>query len=196
MMPVRKMTRRTESVIAAITICYVLSAPSVAACPDQYHGVVIDGDTHAPIDSGVVVVEWVKHGVSFVGDAAQHIHEIVEVLTDSSGWFSISACHGLSWNPVMTVVEPPFVSIFKPGYRPWPIGSQTPVGDVDAKLRGGLTIELVPMRTNHEKEEFTGTTSVGIFLFPSESQIPNLKRLLNVQRQSVGKPSLPSDSSN
>ena len=62
------------------------------------------------------------------------------------------------------------------------------MGDVDAKLRAGLTVELVPMRTHQEKAKFTTTTSVGVFLFWPESQIPNLRRLLNEQLQSVGKP--------
>lgn len=159
---------------------------------EAYRGTVIDAETKAPLEGAVVVVIWYKKPLITM-DGPQYFHKATEALTDAEGKFSVDASPGMNWNPFRRVLKDPeiypAVVIYKPGYGPFPEAQVSPTSETEAKqamLRDGAVVELRTLKTKNELRRFTGPASmVGVSIAPQD-RIPNLMRLINVQRRSLG----------
>ena len=169
----------------------VAIASDVNACSEAYHGRAVDAVTGQPIQGAVIVVEWTKKAIVAM-DGPMHVHKIVEGLTDAGGNFTVEACAGIDWNPVTFVNGHPLITIFEPGYSPWPLRSDPlEPQDFERMLREGGTVKLLRPNGSEDVRRFTTPTSVGLFAYPPPAHIPNLIRLLNIQRESIGMPVYP-----
>jgi hypothetical protein len=155
----------------------------------DYHGQVVDAETGKPIEGAVVVVEWHKKPRVAMGGIS-YFHNAREALTDADGKFSLDSSPGVDWNP-FTYVEEPRIIAFYPGYRPF-----TPAHPEDVGIKGGLNeiadafergvvVKLTKLTSEKELRRFTDRSGFGPIMAPP-TVIPNLLRLINVQRKIVG----------
>ncbi len=192
------------SLLLAFSSVAVL-APSVCAAK-MYKGTVVDAETKAPLEGAVVVVMWYKKPLISM-DGPQYFHKATEVFTDANGRFSVDASPGMNWNPFRRVLKDPeiypAITIFKPGYEPFPealyssMSKETkeairmgkgPMMVFREEIRkGGALVELPRLKTKEELIRSAGIPCCGIHLDDvTIRHIPNLLRLINVQRSSLG----------
>jgi hypothetical protein len=123
-------------------------------------------------------------------DGGGIFHNARETLTDAGGKFSLDSSEGINWNP-LTFVQAPRIVAFYPGYRPF-----TPAHPEDINVTGGLyeiaealergaVIKLTRLKTEKELRSFTDRSSVASTRAPYAT-LPNLLRLINIQRKMVG----------
>ncbi len=161
---------------------------------DAYHGTVLDAETKAPLEGAVVTVVWHRKPAVTM-DGPQYFHRAREVLTDSAGKFSVSASPGIDWNPLTYVVKEPRIVIYKPGYGPFPVAHGSPrvverfgrmhqldLAELNAELLRGAVVELPPLKTQEEQARFTTPGELWLSIEPYD-RIPNLIRLINIQRK-------------
>jgi len=156
----------------------------------DYHGQVVDTDTGKPIEGAVVLVEWHKKEI-YSMDGGGIFHNARETLTDAEGKFSLDSSEGINWNP-LTLVQAPRIVAFYPGYRPF-----TPAHPEDINIEGGglyeiaealergAVIKLKRLKTEKELRSFTDKSSIASSRAPY-AMLPNLLRLINIQRKMVG----------
>lgn len=160
-----------------------------SAWGSPYHGQVVDADTGKPIEGAVVMVEWHKRAI-YSMNGGGIFHNARETLTDTEGKFSLDSSEGINWNP-LTYVQAPRIVAFYPGYRPF-----TPAYPEDINIQGGLyeiaealergaVIKLKRLKTEKELRRFTDRSSVASTIAPY-AMLPNLLRLINIQRKMVG----------
>lgn len=156
---------------------------------DVYQGTVLDEETGSPLaDAVLVVVWWTKAYIGF--EHPRYFHEAREALTDANGRVSLDASPAINWNPLSYVESPPTIVIYKPGYRPLTGATAVTMGfqkfsDVVVALKHGTVIKLAKRKTDEEISRYTGVLSLTGSGVPMES-VPNLTRLVNVQRKMVG----------
>ena len=166
------------------------TAPGQSDTSGSYHGKVVDAETDGPIEGAVVVVLWYKKpAISMNGP--QDLHKVVEVLTDAEGKFSVDASRGIDWNPGTYVRKEPWIAIFKPGYGPFPRAhvSDRSIEQIERSLiKEGAILRLPKLKTKNELRKFTEPGDMMIFIIVPYERIPNLIRLINVQRKNLGLP--------
>jgi hypothetical protein len=152
-----------------------------------YHGQVLDEETGKPLEGAVVVVVWHTRPIIAM-DAPEYFHDAKEALTDAQGRFRMEASPAIEWNP-FTVIKKPNIAIFQPGYEPFallrPLTRQgfKSFEDVDRALQKGATIKLPPLKTQEQLKK--SGLDIAIGEVPS-AKIPNLIRVINVQRKTAG----------
>jgi hypothetical protein len=160
-----------------------------------YHGKVIDADTSEPLSGAVVVVSWMKRPIVTM-DGPVYFHDAKEALTDAQGFFSIDYRRRIDLNP-FTCVERPMVIVFKPGYEPLAPGSPAtkPFGSFDQlrrELLHGTVVKLPRLRPEqadwrkHPAGLVTDLGDVGLGGNTPRQRIPNLLRLIEIQRRRLG----------
>ena len=164
-----------------------------------YHGTVVDSGTVAPLQGAVVVVVWHRKPIVTM-DGPQYFHRAVEVLTDADGKFSVDASPGIDWNPFTHVLKEPRITIFKPGFGPFPVAHVSPprfverfgqkyrvgLNELNEELLRGAVVALPKLKTGDELRKFTDPAHMLISTLVPPENIPNLMRLIDVQRQSLG----------
>jgi len=157
-----------------------------------YRGSVIDAQTKAPIEGAVVVVTWTKKP-RVTMDGPVYFHNAKEVLTDTEGKFSVDASPGVNSDP-FTVVKDPDISIFKPGYGPYPSGhvKDAPIDQTDKALLSteGTVIKL-PRLKSQALVSFTDPGHLLISTVVPYERIPLLMKLINLQRINLGLQPIP-----
>jgi hypothetical protein len=154
-----------------------------------YHGQVLDKETGKPLEGAVVVVVWHTRPIIAM-DAPEYFHDAKEALTDAQGRFRMEASPAIDWNP-FTVIKKPNIVIFQPGYEPFALlrtltrQGFTSFEDVDRAFQRGddKTAEIKDPRTESKVCRCIGYGHWGDLPF---EKVPNLVRLLNVQRKMVG----------
>lgn len=159
---------------------------------EAYRGTVIDAETKAPLEGAVVVVIWYKKPLISM-DGPQYFHKATEALTDAEGKFAVDASPGMNWNPFRRVLKDPEIypdiTIFMPGYGPFPEAQVSPASETEAKqamLGEGAVVELPKLKTREDLVRSANIPCCGVSAFVPSQRIPNLLRLVNVQRNSLG----------
>lgn len=148
-----------------------------------YSGKVVDAETGEPLKGAVIAVIWHKKAILSM-NGGWSFHNAKETLTDAEGKFSLDASEGMNWNP-LTIVQPPAVIVFQPGYGP--LSPNTPRGfrdivEVYEALEKGALIKLPRLTT---KDEIIGYSSIPTLGGPFE-KTPKLIEAINRQRALVG----------
>ena len=95
----------------------VFTIPAFAAGP--WKGKVIDAETKKPIEGAVVLAVWDRNYRTPTGGNS-YFYEAKEVLTDKDGRFEIVSYTPINLLPLISYIEGPFFTIFKPGYGSFP----------------------------------------------------------------------------
>lgn len=155
---------------------------------DVFQGTVLDEETGLPlVDAVLVVVWWTKPYIGF--EHPRYFHEVKEALTDANGKFSLEASPAINWNPLRYVDRPPTIIIYKPGYRPLmettvvTMGFRT-LSDVVVALTHRTVVKLAKLQTHEEAMRYVDSSLAGADV--PEGSVPNLIRLVNIQRKMVG----------
>jgi hypothetical protein len=142
-------------------------------------GRVVDADTGQPLVGAAVVAAWfLEHPMAVHGTA--NAYDVVEVLTDDKGEFVVP--HQTHVTLVGSVNEPR-ITIYMPGYGPYPWFQRAPTGDaMRTAFREPTVVELVRGKTREERQRFQDwALPFGV----SEEHIPNLYRLLNSEAKEL-----------
>ena len=159
--------------------------PSSAA--DLYHGQVIDQETGEPLVGAAVTVIWYKTAALYI-DRPLYFQNAQETVTDSQGNFSLLVSPGIDWNPLTVIINEPDIVIYQPGYEPvystWLVrmGFKS-MEEFAAALKKGAVVKLLKLKTNEELRKFS---DIDIHPHVPNSQIPNLVRVINIQRRHLG----------
>ena len=153
-----------------------------------YKGKVIDAETKKPLEGAVVLAVWQRVSAGVVQKAYGFL-DAEEVLTDSNGQFVIGKDSPVSWIPG-TWVYGPDITIFYPGYGFYPryhVSPSMPLGGTERVLEmmanEEVVFELPRLKTMDERVKVQrGVISSDV---PDE-KMPNLIRLLNLERQKLG----------
>ena len=93
-----------------LLVLLAVTALCMLGCYPGISGVVVDAETHKPIEGAVVLAQWTKtHGI---GDPWHSVYKIIETETDFEGKFILSGVY----NPT---VDKPTLVIIKRGYVAW-----------------------------------------------------------------------------
>src|SRR4029077_12139204 len=116
--------------------------------------------------------------------AAERLYEVIEVLTDSSGEFSIPK---QTFVPsVGRVNNEPLIFIYAPGYGPFPWFHRNPQGQAQVEaFRTHTVVELVRGKDRQERREFWRKAS-GEASDLTYRRAPNLVRLANQEAVALG----------
>jgi hypothetical protein len=146
-----------------------------------YRGRVIDGETKEPLVGAAVVAIWEREKVQLLHSSTV-VHEAREVLTDTNGEFVLQAEDIERVAPRRTLR--PFFVIFLPGYGSYPDYQMAPQGFRGGILLGaGVTVELPRLGTREQRLDVVRKLPPGSV--PDE-KMPNLIRLMNLERVSLG----------
>ena len=178
----------TLTVVLGFGLC-MLAVPRNAHS-DVYHGTVVDAESGEPLADAVLVVVWWTRPYFTGFERPREFHQAKEAVTDSNGKFSLDVSPAISWNPFTYVESPPTIIIYKPGYRPLINATRVAMGfpkitDVPDALRDGVVVRLAKPESREEAMRYTGVSSLTGVEVPMES-VPNLTRLVNIQRKLVG----------
>jgi len=167
------------------------------AVAGAYHGQVVDAATGEPLSDAVVVVWWYRRAIISM-DGPFYFHDAKEAVTDDDGRFSLSCWRKPDLNP-FTYVQAPSLGVFKPGYEPLAPGFSRNKGlarydDWRSELRKGAVIKLPKLRPEQEdwrrphpeRGLVTDPGVLGMIGDIPESKLPNLFRLINVERRQHG----------
>lgn len=185
--------RSSVMVFIPVVLTGLLTIAVPRAAAETYRGTVVDAETKAPLEGAVVVVVWHRKPIVTM-DGPQYFHKAVEALTDAEGKFTVDASPGIDWNPFTYVLKDPWIAIFKPGYGAFPLAhvkTQSVRELKEAMLTEGATIALPKLKTKEELRKFTDTGGILISPLVPDDRIPNLRRLINVQRRSLGLQPIP-----
>src|SRR3989338_3444290 len=106
----------TVSLMLIITC--VLSA-TIAVASGSWKGQIIDIETKEPLEGTVILAVWDRNYRTPTGGSS-YFYEAKEVLTDKEGRFEIPAYTPINLLPLISYIEGPFFTIFKPGYGNFP----------------------------------------------------------------------------
>jgi hypothetical protein len=182
---------KTRSLFAAVLIlvlCWNVLIPARARA-DVYQGTVVDEQTGEPLaDAVLVVVWWTRAYIGF--ERPRDFHQAKEAVIGVNGKFSMDASPAINWNPLTYVESPPTIIIYKPGYRPLEGDSAASRGfrtlsDLLDALKAGTVVKLAKPKSRGETMRYTGVLSLTGANVPMES-VPNLTRLVNIQRKMAG----------
>jgi hypothetical protein len=145
-----------------------------------FRGRVVDAETRQPLVGAAVVAAWfLEHPLAVHGTATAY--DVVEVLTDDQGEFVVPHQTNVA---LVGSVRPPDITIYLPGYGPYPWFQRSPLGEaMRTAFRVPTVVELVRGRTRNERLDYQNwALPFGV----SEEQIPNLFRLLNAEAKDLG----------
>jgi hypothetical protein len=148
----------------------------------------VDAETGQPLEGAVLVIVWDKKPFITM-DGPEYFHSAKEVLTDAKGEFSVDGSPGIDLNPFTYITKNPSVAIFMPGYGPFPVGhvKEMPLGEMIKAMTGvGAVIKLPKLKTQQEMRRYTGPENLRISTGTPYEEIPNLIRLMNIQRKLAG----------
>ena len=155
----------------------------------DYHGQVVDAETGKPIEGAVVVVEWHKKP-RVAMDGINYFHNARETLTDAEGKFVLDSSPGIDWNPFTYILDPGIIA-FYPGYQPFTaahpedIGTKGGLSEIANAFERGVVVKLKKLTSEKEARRYGAISAFGGIMAPY-TIIPNLLRLINVQRKMVG----------
>ncbi len=160
--------------------------PAFAGGP--YKGKVIDSETKQPIEGAAVLAVW-NRKVPVIADTVDVFLDAEEVLTDGDGRFVVGKHTPKSLKPGR--VEGPYLTIYYPGYGFYPRYHVSPpiptFGGTKELLKRmeeeEVTIELPRLKTREDRIRVLG--GVIRHSVPDE-KMPNLLRLLNLERNRLG----------
>jgi hypothetical protein len=176
--------------LLGLALLLLLAGPA-APGNAQFHGVVIDAETKAPIVDAVVVAVWLRRPVIRM-DGPAHFHDARETMTDIRGAFALDASPRIDWNP-FTTVAPPRIVIRAPGYLEFPLGYErlrrvAPeawwAADEALRKRMHVAIELPRLRDREEGRAFADRA--GELLLVPLDHVPRYMFLLNRTRIELG----------
>ena len=148
-----------------------------------YWGRVIDAETKQPLAGAAVIAVWLWEGPG-LGHPREGLHDVLEVLTDAEGEFTIP---GKTHFSLSGTVNEPEVIIYYPGYGPFPRYQVQPKGAaLDSAFREHTVVELRRLRTRPERQEHAGFPARTVVVPPEK--MPNLIRLLDQERRALGLP--------
>jgi len=160
---------------------------------DLYQGRVLDEETSQPLAGAAVTVVWFRSPILGL-EGTRDFQSAQETVTDTDGKFSLVVSPGIDWNPFSYIRKEPEIVIYQPGYEPtwagWRVRNKLQNGKFADALSKGATIKLPKLKTDKEQKNFAGLpleVSPGV---PRES-IPQLLRVVNMQRKMVGYPLYP-----
>ena len=145
-----------------------------------FRGRVVDADTGQPLVGAAVVAAWfLEQPLAVHGTATAY--DVVEILTDDNGEFVVP--HQTHVTLVGSVNEPR-ITIYTPGYGPYPWFQRAPTGDaMRTAFQEPTVVELVRASTREKRLDYLSSASVfGV----SAETIPNFSRLINNERQLLG----------
>jgi len=149
--------RKAALALAVVAVVGVLGMPDTSQGAGPWRAQIVDAETGQPLEGVVVLFVWHKM-TRTPGGPSPAFEDAEEAVTGPDGRFTIRARRLFTLNP-FKYVEGPEVVIFKPGYGQWGVRGGFPpeweeleVGDVFQK--GGLVIELPPLRTREERLRF------------------------------------------
>ena len=162
------------------------SKPAFAGGP--YMGRVVDSETGRPLEGAVVLAVW-ELEVPLPAGTAHEFLDAEEVLTDGEGRFAVgrNALRGLNpWK-----VGGPDLTIYYPGYGFYPryhVSPKIPIFGGTPEIvkrmeKEEVTIELPSLKTREDRIRVLG--GVIRHSVPDE-KMPNLLRLLNLERKRLG----------
>ena len=183
---------REQSLWCSVFLFLLISLSVVqvrgAWCAD-YQGQVVDAETGKPIEGVVIVVEWHKKPKVAIG-GINYFHNARETLTNAEGKFVLDSSPGIDWNP-FTYIQEPWIIAFYPGYRPFTaahpedIGTKSDLSEIANAFERGVIVKLTKLTSEKESRRYTDTSGFGPIM-ASSTILPNLLRLINVQRKIVG----------
>jgi hypothetical protein len=145
----------------------------------SYRGQVIDAESRQAIEGAVVLFYWNRNVYGGAGGPVEYFLSAKEVLTDKAGRFYIPWFIGVSLNPLSVVLKP-YSIFYYPGY-----GSEraevTPEGG--ELFRDTAVILMRKLQTREERMRAIGGLPPGDV---PDGQIPNLIRLMNMERVALG----------
>jgi hypothetical protein len=146
-----------------------------------YRGQVIDSDTKQPLKGAVVLAVWERE-IPLVIQTNTVFYDAREVLTDGNGEFVVNAEDVEANAPSRTLR--PIIVIFLPEYGSFPNYQTAPKGFIGGVFEGkGAVVELPSLKTRSERlDVIRGLPPI---LVPEE-KMPNLLRLMNIERSRLG----------
>lgn len=161
------------------------AAPAFADGP--YRGQVLDAETKQPIEGAVVVAVWTKRYLGLVHSPVV-FEAAKETLTDGNGEFVIP---GYTLTSIFGYfgVQPPEITIFKPGYGdfPWRQVYPPPKQSDQQLLEPFKTYGRVELPKLHRREERLQVIS-SVTHFPEilDKNLANLRRLISAEEMNLG----------
>ena len=147
--------KKIQSVLVIIIVLMV------SGCSASMTGTVVDGETGAPMEGAVVLIEWTRQ--TGIGDKHTVSVKVVEKVTDKGGKFSV-------WGTLNPFVNPPDVTVYKKGYVAW--SSRIIFPDwrnrTDFKWGDSYTFRLEHFKSEYSYDEHTSfihsvtNSSIGI----------------------------------
>ena len=164
----------------------IFTLPASAAGP--WKGKVIDTETKEPIEGAVVLAVWDRNYRTPTGGSS-YFYEAKEVLTDKDGKFEIPSYTPINLLPIISYIEGPFLTIFKPGYGSFPYHHASPpilgIDPADFFSIGKLG-EKGEIGWDYEKEKKIKVTFGIVELPPLKTSEERIKSLRSVVGFPIG----------
>jgi hypothetical protein len=186
----KSLPRIRSAIFAAVLNMLIASALGAQSdlWAETYRGKVVDAETGEPLEGAVFVITWHKRPFITM-NGPQYFHSANEGLTDGKGEFSVDGSPGVDWNPFTYIMERPHIAIFKPGYAPFPVGHLRETRQEETEqemITGGALVKLPRLKTEQEMKQYTGPANMRIPSDVPYNEIPNLIKLINSHRKSIG----------
>jgi len=148
-----------------------------------YRGRVVDAETGQPIQGAVVMAVWSRE-VALIVQSNTYFYEACEALTNENGEFVIDAKKVEEGAP--RKVRRAHFEAFAPGYSMISVPPETERKFTTGDIEGGPVVwGLAKLATREERLQVVRSLPGG--LVPRE-RVPNVIRLLNVERTNLGLP--------
>lgn len=141
-----------------------------------FSGRVVDASTGQPLAGAAVVAVWRQEGPG-AGHPTERLHDALEVVADADGYFTLP--HKTHFTAVGEITDPDIV-VYATGYKPALVGGV----DFGSGAPDHQVVVSLARPAPDERRRFAGIPlGVGLIDF---SKIPNLVRLVNIERTSLG----------
>lgn len=191
----RKISMKVSRWLLLVFIVSWAAVPTAGpACgADLYQGRVVDEETSQPLAGAVVTVVWFRSPILGL-EGTRDFQSAQEAVTDSDGKFSLVVSPGIDWNPFTYIRKEPAIVFYHPGYEPtwagWMVRNKfNSATDLAEALKKGATIKLAKLKTEQQIRHFSDLGTVAHTVVPYQA-IPNLVRVVNLQRKMAGIKSL------
>lgn len=203
-----------KKTIIFLVVGIVLIFNTSVLADGPWKGKVIDAETKKPIEGAVVLAVWDRNYRTPAGGSS-YFYEAKEVLTDKEGKFEIPAYTPINLLPLISYIEGPVFTIFKPGYGSFPWYRVSPPmqlslnaieeffihetgteGEIGWDYEKGKKIkvifgivELPPLKT---REGRLDKLPLGLTYYDETvKKAKNYMRLLNIERRELGLEPIP-----
>lgn len=177
--------------IAFLMSILCFNSYSFAAGP--WKGKIIDSETKEPLEGAVVLAVWDRAYRTPAGDNT-YFYNAKEALTDKDGNFEIHSYTPLNLLPLISYIDEPEFTIFKPGYGNLQMAlGKYLTGETSRKeemeLNGKIyrlapgIVELPKLKTREERLNFLPSLPM---YRESHKKAKNYIRLLNTERVELG----------